>query len=492
MGAQRRVGTSEVPKAVRGLAVGRAALFAAAAVLVLAAAPARAAEQDPIHIADPAARAVALRASLAPERRAKLSEYDRAVRSERFAATLRELKQGAELRAFAAEMEQTDKQAGRRQNWCFLQAEALREDGQSEPALAGYERVFIDYPDESARWSEAQARIVDVLVAVGRTNDALRAAHVLWDAAGDGHGADRAAARMAELLKDSDGGPARADALLARLRHGPAGKDGVAGNGDDPADVLAVIGYPDAKARRTALAQASSMAADSTDAAILRGYGLLYAAAPRDALTHFVDALRRCPAAKTVDAVRAVKNGSRALRGHPVGLDAVGRFIAWGPAGPDRATGTADDVADPFVAAGLPGAAQRPEGVAPPSTSEAAHLKALVAEIRAFAVGPANPGRRAAALAAWERTCEAGAFFDRAEAQAWILGRLGQEDDATVLGALFRLGQSVSKAGDRDLSRMVAFERAMAEALAATGKSLPAPVADAQRQIERTLEALTK
>lgn len=460
--------------------------LAAGGVLLAAAAAAR--EADLARIRDPAERLQAVKQSLAPGQADTLSEHDRVVRRDLLVSTLRELKRGDELRRMLTDWEQADASAERRQQWAFLMAESLREDAQPEAALAAYERVFTAHPETSTRWPEAQARIVDVLEKSGHVGDALKAAHVLWDAAFDSRAA---AQRIADLLQSADKSPARADAVLAMQRYGPAGKDGIVGTADDPSPVLPTLGYPDGTARRKAFEAVAPTLGDDADASLRRGTACLYAGDPRAALRHFADALRRCDVASVGEVSRSVMTGFRALRGHGSGLDAVGQFIAYGPNGP--AGGTRESgVDDPFAAVGLGEGSRQPGGLVPLSADELGAMQSLIRELKEAAGRHGSPGRQIAAIDAYRRTCEALVVFDRQEVLAWVLGALTRESDNRVLGALVRLGQAAAKSNQLNLAGVQKFEGAVTQVFDGEHQPVPEEVLNAFRLTDRTVKALEK
>jgi len=439
----------------------------------------------------PENRLLALKRALDPVYSDALPTSARAARNDLVASTLRELKRGEELRQFAVEQERTDDSPVRRQQWCYIVAEACREDGQAAAALAAYERVFTEHADVINLWPDAQARIVDVLAGQGRLPEALRAAHVLWDAATDPGSADRATTRIAELLRLADGNATRADALVALLRGVPAGKHGKTVPADDAAPVLPTLGYPDGQARRQACEAAAAAIGDCVEASLHRGRGYLYAGDPRTGLAHFADALRRCPVSAVPETTRAVLQGFRAVRGQTTGLADVGQYIACGPSGPDGQAGTDDDVPDPFAALGLTGASRQPGGLTPLPDEETALLQNVIRELRSLAARPGSPTRRIAAFQAYQRTCEALVVIDRRETLAWVFEAMRRETDARALGALARLGQTVAKIDQLNLVDLRQFDADTLRLFEQLQRPVPSDVLDAQRLTERAVQALT-
>lgn len=440
----------------------------------------------------PEARLAALQRALGPGYGDHLAGYDLIVRREVLAETLRELKRYSELRQFAAALELTDEAPDRRQHWCLLVADACREDGQLDDALAAYERVFTGHALVTGNWAEAQARIVDVLAKLGRLPEALRAARVLWEAAAESYNVDRATARLVDLLKLADGNSVRAEALQAMLRFGPAGKDGQPGTADDPPAVLPTLGYPDGAARRQAFDAVSAKLGDNAAASLQRARACFYAGEPRQGLAHCADALRRCQASAVPETARAVLHGFRAVRGTSAGLDDVGTFIACGSSGPDGQAGTADDLPDPFAPLGLAGASRQPGGLVPVPAEALTQVQTILQQLRELAVRPGSPSRRVVAIQAYQRTCEALVVVERPATLAWVLEDMRHEPDDRALGALARLGQTAAKADQLSLTDLRQFDRDTLRVFAQLQRPAPNDVLEAQRQTERTLQELIK
>jgi tetratricopeptide (TPR) repeat protein len=440
----------------------------------------------------PEDRARALEQSLDPKYRDALSDEALTLRRTACADALRQLKRYDDLRRFLADFELTDASPVRRQQWCLATANAYFEQGRTNDASVAYERVFTAHPDANASWYEAQSRVVDLLVAQKRTNDALRAAHVLYDARG-GNDAERVIKRMADILRWGDPKDPRADALQAMQRHGPAGRDGQPGTEDDPQPVLPTIGYPDATARRRAFAAASATLGDGVEASLQRAWCAVYTGEPRQATAHFADALRRCSISQVADIAKLLQQyGVRPLDGNGDRLADIGDFIAYGPGGVDGQSGTADDLADPFAALGVPATSAHPGGLVPLPPNDVRDLQALIPELRELIRRSTVSERRAAAVDLYQRTVEALVVVDRRETLEWVLAALQDERDPRVLGALAHLGANVARSDQLHVAAARQFHAEVTGALERSQRKLPGEVVSVQRQLEGLARALER
>ena len=442
----------------------------------------------------PEDRLQALEQSFADPYRDALSANDLARRRDLYAATLRDLGRYDALRRFLGDLAQADTSVSRRQEWCHAAAESYFEQSRFAEALAGYERVFCDHPAVSARWADAQGRIVESLLKLGRNEEALKAARVMYEAAPSPGSIDRSVQAVVAILKLIDGPKGtRADAFVQMHRYGPSGRDGKPGTADDPVPVLSKIAYPDLSARRRAFEAAMPAMGDGVDASLQRGWCCLYAADPHSALVHFADALRRSPVPRVGEVARTVMfSGFRPLRGSSAGLEDIGHFVAFGGAGPDGQVGTDDDLADPFAAAGVAGGPVQPGGVVALGAEERRALEALASELRELIERSETPSRQIAAANAYQRICEALVTVDRAETLAWVRATLAGARDERVQGALVRLGQSVAKAGQLDLGAVRAFWADLAADYTKAQRAMPGDVAGTRGQFEHMLGSLQK
>ena len=219
-----------------------------------------------------------------------------------------------------------------------------------DQAIAILERVFTTYPDRMDYWSHAQQGIVDAHRAAGRFPQAIAAARILLDAARDRGNVLNNTRLIAELFRAIDNHLGRANQMINFQRFGPLGEDGKRGTPDDLKDPLVGIRYPDCSARDKAFAKARQEAGDDAKAAQFRAVSYTFTGHPKEALRHYLDAFARARGTdyRTIGQ-EMVAVGARAVRGHPVGLEAFADFVNHGPDSPDGKPGTPDDLKDPFA-----------------------------------------------------------------------------------------------------------------------------------------------
>jgi tetratricopeptide (TPR) repeat protein len=388
-----------------------------------------------------------------------------AYRRTQYADALRQLQRTDDLLRYLEASEREDASPARRQRWCYDLANTLRDLGRTNEALVVYERVFTSHPTVNTYWNDAQTRMVDLLYGLGRDDDALRAAHVLYDTAAHSGTASHAIQRMLMVLRRSDPRDPRAVALEAMNRYGPAGKDSEPGTADDPQPVLPALGYPDTPSRRKAFDAASPTLGDGASASLQRGWFALYTAEPKQAISHFADALRRAPSARAADIARViVQNGFRPLQGHSAGLEPVANFLAYGPSGADGQAGTADDLPDPFPSLGVPSASAKPGGLVPLPEAQVGDLQSLIAETREFIRRSDSAKKKAALIGLYERALEALVSVDRPETLAWVKAQMQRESDGQLLAALARFGATVARSDQLHLAAASHFYADLARA----------------------------
>lgn len=282
---------------------------------------------------------------LDPQLVSRRDEYTNRVLRQRVVQCLVQMKKYDQVVAACAEYEKVYPDEKAKQAWLLSQGDALVEIQQYDAALAAYERVLTDYVNTEP-WYGAQRKIVDVLTRMGNYEQALKAAHVVYDAA-DGRTAAEACRTVAEAFKALDKNVARANTFINYQRFGPAGEDGKAGTADDIAEnPLDAIGYPNCPLREKAFAAARKQAGDSATGARYRAMTYIYTGHPKEALKYFLDAFARCNANEFQGrADDLVLTGVRAVRGLCVGLEEYYNFINYGPRGQD---GKGDNP-DPFA-----------------------------------------------------------------------------------------------------------------------------------------------
>lgn len=429
----------------------------------------------------PEARLEALKELIEPRYQEAMRYSDLTARRDLYVAALLQLKRLDEARRCLGQLEVADTDPLNRQKWCYGVADTWLRQTNLVAAAAVFERVFTAHPTVRDRWPEAQDRLVDVMVAQKRYDDALRAGRVALDACRDVWTVERQVNRLADIWRTKEGPKsAHADALMIVRRYGPNGRDGVAGTADDATNPLNEVAYPDYAERRKAFDAAAPTLGDGTAAALQRGWARVYAADPRAALAQFADALRRCPVDQLETVTQAVVfNGFRPLLGITANLEPIGFFIAYGPVGPDGQAGTTDDVRDPFSAYGVSVATRSPL----PDT-QVVVLRELQMRLVALVERSETQQRRLDALNAYVRVCETLVVVDQAATLAWVRQMMAKEQDARAGAALARLAQTVAKAGQLDASGVRRFWVETAQ-----GGEVPKHLTELQRSFERSLRA---
>jgi len=229
------------------------------------------------------------------------------------------------------------------------------------------------------------------------------------------------------LFKQLDGDVVRCNAFLEFQKNGPAGADGQAGTADDLKNPLEAYAYPDGAERARKMDEACAQAGDDAEGSRVRAYACLLSARPKEALRRFVESCQRSRLEQyPVSARELVWLGVRPLRGHAVGLGRDFAFITQGPAGPDGAAGTADDLKDP-VAEFLEGGAAVPAGL---SADRIAALKELHAELKTLVEDRREPREeRHWTIGAILRIHEALNDWARPEVKEWLLEQMALEKE---------------------------------------------------------------
>lgn len=251
--------------------------------------------------------------------------------NERVITGLIKLKRQPEAIALLKEWEQTDPDLSLRPRWCLSAARTAQAAGDPDGALESYKRLFTAHASvpTSEGWFEAQSAIVEGLIRQKDLPGALKACHILFDAANDQGQLTGVVSTMADLLTKIDGNNKRARALVEFQLFGAAGKDGKPGTADDLTNPMPEIGYPDDPARQAAFAKGFAEVGDSAAAMFHRGQLCLYAGRPDAAASLYLQAARQSGMEQWPTYVSAaVMNGWRPLNGTGHGMDAVAKYFA--------------------------------------------------------------------------------------------------------------------------------------------------------------------
>ncbi len=259
------------------------------------------------------------------------------------------------LAQFAAAAEKATDLRSKQGNY-FRVAAINSAEGHHEEAIAAYEKVFTTGSGFTDHWAESQRGIVESLRKLNRPAEALAAARIIFNAAGDAGQISNAAQLVAQLFKEADKNISRANAFLEYQQFGPAGKDGKAGTADDLTNPLETVAYPPYAAREEAFKKMRESAGGDAPSSKLRALTYVYTGHPAEALQEYAEYFRRShgePYLMLAVVQEMIDVGVRGVRGHAVGLERFWEFVRVGPSGADAQAGTADDLKDPFEEIGL-------------------------------------------------------------------------------------------------------------------------------------------
>ncbi len=227
-------------------------------------------------------------------------------------------------------------------------ADVLLELKKAPEARAELLRVICSSPLRPDACQQAQARIVESYRAESQWPEALGAARILYDAAGDEASIRAAAQALALAFLAADGTLARANEFLAFQSHGPAGPDGKPGTPDDVAvNHLAKVKYPPFDAAASKLFQAALDAQPKAfEGYRARGYLYVYWGKPKEAAGQFLLAFKAASLPQVVTAAQElVLVGIKAHTASFRGLDRVFDYINHGPKGKSGN----ENIPDPFA-----------------------------------------------------------------------------------------------------------------------------------------------
>ena len=257
----------------------------------------------------------------------------------------------AEAIAAARKAEAGLKTPAERASFALRGADVLMTMKKFAEARAEYERVISSYPLEQPSCQSAQAKIVGTYRAESKWDDALGAARILYDAAGDEQSIRSAAQVTAQAFLAADANLIRANEFLSYQRFGPEGPDGKPRTPDDIAtNHLAKVRYP----RRSAAADKRFQAAIDAQPKNYDGYRTkaflyVYWGKPKEAAGQFRLAFKAADLARVPAAAQElVLIGMKAHTASFRGLDRIFEYINYGPKGKSGK----ENIPDPF--AGLP------------------------------------------------------------------------------------------------------------------------------------------
>jgi len=218
-------------------------------------------------------------------------------------------------------------------------------------ARTQYQRVICSYPLEQKSCQYAQTKVVETYRAESKWAEALGAARILYDAAGDEQSIRNAAQVVAQSFLAADAKLVRANEFLAYQRFGPSGPDGKPRTQDDIAvNHLAKVRYPTLSAASSKQFQTAINAQPKNyDGYRAKGFLYIYWGKPKEGAAHFrlafkAASLTQVPAASQELVLIGMKAYTASFRG----LDRIFEYINYGPKGKSGK----ENIPDPF--AGLP------------------------------------------------------------------------------------------------------------------------------------------
>ncbi len=242
----------------------------------------------------------------------------------------------------------------------FRQLFALqRKEGDNAAIVrTAYEAIAAD-PSVAYQYVDILGDLVDALVAMGRTDEALGMAKAYYrlsalGAAGSSYYSNSARYRydavyaVVRALKAKEGGLQSANAFIRLVEHGPEGPDGKAGTKDDLPNPLAAYPLPPNPERDRLFAQAERRFVNEP---LKLGYLYLCWDKPVEAIMafrrHYLAAGEGTP---LTTAASLLARAMRALDMPEEKVQAFFDYQNYGPAGKDGKKGTKDDLVDPILA----------------------------------------------------------------------------------------------------------------------------------------------
>ena len=198
--------------------------------------------------------------------------------------------------------------------------------------------------------------IVDLHTRQGRFGDALAAARAAYGVTGFAASSStvsftKAVGLVAHALRARDGHLVSGNCFRSYQTYGPAGPDRKPGTADDLANPIGELKLTPQPELDRLFDAALAAQPPTADGHRNRAWICLLWSRPEKALAAFKRAFATCslePAALS-GAAQDVALGLKARDVTPVGMDAFALFQRYGPDGPDRRAGTADDLKDPLA-----------------------------------------------------------------------------------------------------------------------------------------------
>lgn len=221
-----------------------------------------------------------------------------------------------------------------------------------DTAAGCFRQAMMQYPENIVHLKRAQLALVKVLLEQEKFSEALAEAKIAFMVCDpDATPLRETSENVVKSLIGVHGG--KTDVVLQWLkfqRHGAAGEDGKPGTADDLTNPLDAVKPPQGAERDQALAEALSRQPKTYWGRRTSGYIALVQGQPREALEHFRAAYPLAPNDNEglPMAVNDLVVALKAVTGHTLLSEPLLNFIQYGPNGPDKQPGTADDLSNPL------------------------------------------------------------------------------------------------------------------------------------------------
>ncbi|MHC4716106.1 MAG: tetratricopeptide repeat protein [Planctomycetota bacterium] len=274
-------------------------------------------------------------------------ERNRSIHYAKAVACLRAGKKLPEALAVAAKAEKALPSAQYKTPFAVIRVDLLLEMSKHAEVRTERDRVVCAYPLDPGACRQAQLRVVQSYRARSKFAEALGAARVLYNAAGDERSIRDGAHAVAMAFRSTDGHLGRANEFLTYQRYGPNGPDGRPNTPDDvKANHLLAARYPPSTPARDKLYTAAIAAQPKTYPGYrAQGYLYMYWGKPREGARMFREAMKACTDAEVPQAaVELIMVGMKAHTASFHGLERMFEFVSYGTKGK---TGK-ENLPDPF------------------------------------------------------------------------------------------------------------------------------------------------